>query len=61
MVDSMDSDNDDDMPIEARNYQIQLMEVALRKNTIIYLPTGSGKTFIAVMVMKQLCGELLEK
>lgn len=60
-MDSTDSDNEDDMLIEARNYQIKLMEVALQKNTIIYLPTGSGKTFIAVMVMKQLCGELLDK
>ncbi|CAH0552970.1 unnamed protein product [Brassicogethes aeneus] len=37
-----------------RNYQIQLMEIALQQNTIIYLPTGSGKTFIALMTLKQL-------
>ncbi|XP_060523439.1 endoribonuclease Dicer [Cylas formicarius] len=37
-----------------RNYQLELMEIALKKNTIIYLPTGSGKTFIAVLVLKQM-------
>lgn len=37
-----------------RDYQIQIAEIALKKNTIIYLPTGSGKTFIAVLILKQL-------
>lgn len=37
-----------------RNYQVELMNIATTKNTIIFLPTGTGKTFIAVMVLKQL-------
>lgn len=37
-----------------RTYQIDLYEIALQRNTIIYLPTGCGKTFIAVMLIRQL-------
>ncbi|XP_047345738.1 endoribonuclease Dicer isoform X1 [Vespa velutina] len=38
----------------ARPYQIDLYEKAMESNTIIYLPTGTGKTFIAMMVLKKL-------
>ncbi|KPJ04293.1 Endoribonuclease Dicer [Papilio xuthus] len=45
----------------SRSYQTQLEEIACRKNTIIYLPTGSGKTFIAISLIgrfkKSLSGE----
>lgn len=41
-----------------RNYQMYLMNSALKQNTIIFLPTGSGKTFIAVLVLKQLSASL---
>lgn len=43
-----------------RPYQVDLMKVALEKNTILYLPTGSGKTFIAIMVLKNMCASLLK-
>ncbi|XP_043279610.1 endoribonuclease Dicer isoform X2 [Venturia canescens] len=36
-----------------RAYQIDLYEKAVAQNTIIYLPTGSGKTYIAVMLIKK--------
>ncbi|CAG9860697.1 unnamed protein product [Phyllotreta striolata] len=37
-----------------RCYQLEMMKIALEKNTIIYLPTGSGKTYIALMVLKSM-------
>ncbi|XP_055921701.1 endoribonuclease Dicer [Eupeodes corollae] len=36
----------------ARPYQLRLLEHAIKHNSIIYLPTGSGKTYIAVMLIK---------
>jgi hypothetical protein len=43
-----DQKQDDFRP---RQYQEKLMNLAKKQNTIIYLPTGSGKTFIAVMLI----------
>ena len=37
---------------EARSYQLELLNQALDKNSIIYLGTGAGKTFIAMMLIK---------
>ncbi|CAH1636516.1 unnamed protein product [Spodoptera littoralis] len=39
--------------LKARPYQAQLEEIAVKNNTIIYLPTGSGKTYIAVCLIKR--------
>ena len=49
--------------LEARPYQLELLELAKKKNIIVYLGTGSGKTFFAVMLIQHLRGELgkLEK
>ncbi|CAG9768668.1 unnamed protein product [Ceutorhynchus assimilis] len=47
----MEEDNDKFPP---RDYQEALREIAIEKNSIIYLPTGTGKTFIAVLVLKHL-------
>ncbi len=44
----------DDGYYEARPYQIKLLEAAIESNTIVLLGTGAGKTFIAVMLIKQL-------
>ncbi|CAF1053013.1 unnamed protein product [Adineta ricciae] len=46
----------DDKPVELdpRSYQIEIMEQAKLKNLIVCLPTGSGKTYIAIMLIKEL-------
>lgn len=43
----------------SRGYQDELLKVCVEKNTIIYLPTGSGKTFIAIMAVKHFSPDLL--
>ena len=40
--------------MQARPYQEELLEKAKEKNIIVYLGTGSGKTFIAVMLIKHM-------
>uniref|UniRef100_A0A182PBR4 Dicer-2 n=1 Tax=Anopheles epiroticus TaxID=199890 RepID=A0A182PBR4_9DIPT len=44
-----------------RNYQLQMKEVCLAKNTIIFLPTGAGKTYIALMVMKEISYQVRDR
>jgi endoribonuclease Dicer len=51
-----DSDKQDDF--RPRPYQEQLLNLVKEQNTILYLPTGSGKTFIAVMLIKEMSGSL---
>lgn len=43
---------------KARPYQAILEEIASSKNTIIHLPTGSGKTFIAQRLIKKFRNQL---
>lgn len=43
-----------------RKYQLELLEDVKKSNTILYLPTGSGKTYIATMLVKHL-GDWLTK
>ncbi|CAO1407677.1 unnamed protein product [Diamesa hyperborea] len=40
------------VPLLAREYQQKLIEVCINKNSIIYLPTGAGKTFCALKVIE---------
>ncbi|RAL54476.1 hypothetical protein DM860_001604 [Cuscuta australis] len=39
------------MPL-ARSYQLEALEKAMKQNTIVFLETGSGKTLIAIMLLR---------
>ena len=41
-------------------YQIEMLEKAKQRNTIIFLETGMGKTYIGIMLIKEIFGEPLE-
>lgn len=60
MLDNMFATQGDEVPsmvpkrtFEPREYQIEMLEESLRRNIIIALDTGSGKTHIAVLRMKR--------
>ncbi|KAL7252377.1 hypothetical protein ACSBR1_007043 [Camellia fascicularis] len=36
----------------ARSYQIEALDKAIKQNTIVFLETGSGKTLIAIMLLR---------
>ena len=44
----------------ARPYQVKLLEMALERNIIVCLGTGTGKTFISVMLIKELSHQIRE-
>lgn len=53
----------DHFPVESKNflpyqYQTMLYEIAKDKNTIICMSTGTGKTFIAIMLLKEMSHQI---
>lgn len=48
-------DASDRVQLKSREYQVELFELAVEKNIILYLPTGSGKTYIATLLIKHFC------
>ncbi|KAF4391118.1 hypothetical protein F8388_009540 [Cannabis sativa] len=36
----------------ARSYQLEALESGMKRNTVVYLETGSGKTLIAIMLLR---------
>ena len=46
--------------ISARPYQVELLQRAKERNTIVCLGTGTGKTFISVMLIKEFAHEVRE-
>lgn len=54
----MESTRENQSVFTPRAYQIDLYEKAVKNNTILYLPTGAGKTYIAVMLLKHLSGDV---
>ena len=45
--------------VSARPYQLELLDAAINDDTIVNLGTGAGKTFIAVMLIKELSADVL--
>ncbi|KAH9734176.1 Endoribonuclease Dicer [Citrus sinensis] len=50
-LDTTEQVSADSLPF-ARNYQLEALENALKQNTIVFLETGSGKTLIAIMLLR---------
>ncbi|KAI3762292.1 hypothetical protein L1987_52717 [Smallanthus sonchifolius] len=48
-----DCEADDHQLSFARSYQIEALERAIKENTIVFLETGSGKTLIAIMLLRR--------
>ncbi|XP_036333291.1 endoribonuclease Dicer [Rhagoletis pomonella] len=46
--------------MEPRRYQLELLDYVMHRNAIIYLPTGAGKTYVAIMALKRFSHQMQE-
>ena len=53
-------DVEPELSITPRPYQVVLLERAKERNTIVCLGTGTGKTFISVMLIKEMAHQVRE-
>ncbi|XP_073981490.1 endoribonuclease Dcr-2 isoform X5 [Rhodnius prolixus] len=51
-------DTNSKVDFKAREYQVEILETAIKRNTIVFMPTGSGKTYIAAMLIKHMAKEI---
>nr|WDW26280.1 dicer-2 [Amrasca biguttula biguttula] len=51
----MSEEKSEKCDFESRDYQVELYELGIEQNIILYLPTGSGKTYIAILLIKHFC------
>ena len=56
-----DGEKEAEAAIAARDYQIEIFEEACKQNVIVCLGTGTGKTFISVMLIKELAHQIRGK
>ncbi|KAH8252503.1 hypothetical protein KR032_000286 [Drosophila birchii] len=47
-------------PPQPRDYQLRLVDYITKNNGIIYLPTGSGKTYVAILALKRFSQEMVK-
>lgn len=50
---------EDESLMQERPYQQKMKDICIERNTIIYLPTGAGKTYIAVQVINHFAKDLI--
>lgn len=60
-IDFSKQENSDEEKIKfvSRIYQNEILKKCIERNTIVYLPTGAGKTHIAIMALKHFAKVLL--
>lgn len=53
-------EREDETLLKERPYQEKMKEICIKQNTIIYLPTGAGKTYIAIKVIEHFSKDLVK-
>jgi superfamily II DNA or RNA helicase len=52
------TENERQEGLSARPYQVELLNIAIEKNIVVCLGTGTGKTFISVLLIKELSHQI---